>query len=340
MTTDPEDARPIPTTNDSMVDMALAATLIPKRSFGAHKWGVGGLLIVGGAPNYYGAPILAALAAQRSGAGIVNLAVPRGVASVVAAAAPEATFVTLSETESAQGARRASDDIAERLEKAAALVIGPGLGQDESSDGLMEALFGASTPNAGIGFGIAPSTDGAIRRKGLLSSSERPMVIDADALNWLAKQDEWWTLLPANGCVLTPHLGEMARLTGRSTEEISADPLGTAKTAARSWRQIVVLKYGYTVATNGDRAMIAEDAPRSLATAGSGDILAGTIGAFLAQGLAPLDAATLAIYVGCAAARRVEATTGTLGLVASDLPMAIAAELAALERNEVKTNDK
>jgi len=320
--------------------MALAATLIPRRPFGAHKWGVGGLLIVGGAPNYFGAPILAALAAQRSGAGIVNLAVPRGVAPVIAAAAPEATFVTLSETESAQGARRASDDIAERLEKSAALVIGPGLGQDESSDGLMAALFGASTPNAGIGFGIGPSVAGASQRKGLLGSSKRPMVIDADALNWLAKQNEWWNLLPAHKCVLTPHLGEMARLTGRSMEEISADPLGTATAAASDWNQIVVLKYGYTVATNGDGAMIANDAPRSLATAGSGDILAGTIGAFLAQGLAPLDAAALAIYVGCAAARRVEATTGTLGLVASDLPLAIAMELAELERNEVRENVK
>lgn len=334
------DIRPVPGKGDSIADAALAIRLIPRRSFGAHKWGVGGLLIVGGAPGYIGAPILAAMAAQRAGAGILNLAVPRGVASVIASAVPEAAFLTLSETETAHGARRSAEEISGRLEKAAAIVIGPGLGEDESSDGLMAALFGASSANSSIGFGVAAAATAGTERRGLLTVSDRPILIDADGLNWLARQDEWWTLLPAGRCVLTPHLGEMSRLTGRTADELSADPLGAAKTAAAKWGQTVVLKYGFTVATDGDRAIIADDAPRSLASAGTGDVLAGTIGAFLAQGLAPLDAAALAIYVGCAAARRVEATMGTLGLIASDLPPAIAAELAVLERSSESTDGR
>jgi NAD(P)H-hydrate repair Nnr-like enzyme with NAD(P)H-hydrate dehydratase domain len=123
----------------------------------------------------------------------------------------------------------------------------------------------------------------------------------------------------------------MSRLLDVPAEEITADPLGTVRTAASRWRQTVVLKYGYTAASDSERSVVAADAPLSLATAGSGDVLAGTIGACLAQGVPPLDAATLAIHVGGRAARRIERRTGTLGLVASDLPLAIAEELAVLE---------
>lgn len=327
-----DDIRPEAGADDAVVDAALAAKLIPRRAFGAHKWGVGGLIIVGGAPGYVGAPILAAMAAQRSGAGILNMAVPRGLVGVIAGVVPEAAFLPLSETESTQGARRAAEEIVTRLEKATAIVIGPGLGDDEASGGLMAALFGATSASSAIGFGSAVTVGSAAQRGGMLSGSERPILIDADGLNWLGKQEQWWTLLPAERCVLTPHLGEMARLTGRSPEEIRANPVDAARTAAKEWGQTVVLKYGFTVVSDGTRSVIAADAPRSLATAGTGDVLAGTIGAFLAQGLAPMDAAALAIYLGCAAARRVEESTGTLGLVATDLPPAIAAEIAVLER--------
>jgi NAD(P)H-hydrate repair Nnr-like enzyme with NAD(P)H-hydrate dehydratase domain len=91
------------------------------------------------------------------------------------------------------------------------------------------------------------------------------------------------------------------------------------------------LKYGYSVVTDGTAVLVADDAPTSLATAGTGDVLAGTIGAFLTQGLAPLQAAGLALYAGARAARRVEQRVGTLGLVASDLPIAIAETLCWLE---------
>ncbi len=324
--------RPTPAGGDIVIDDHFARELLPRRAFGAHKWGVGGVVIVGGAPGYYGAPMLSAMAAQRAGAGIVSLAVPRGLVGSIAVVVPEASFIPLAETESSHGARRAAEEVGSKLEKARAILIGPGLGQDEASDGLMAALFGAPSAMSMIGFGSASLASTSENSVGLLAESEKPIVIDADGLNWLAKQNDWSARLPKGRCVLTPHVGEFSRLTGKLTEEITEDPLNHVRAFAAEWGQTVVLKYGYTVASDGTTAVIAADAPSSLATAGSGDVLAGTISAFLAQGLAPLDAAALAIYAGCAAARRVEDRTGTLGLVASDLPLAIAAELAVLER--------
>ena len=276
--------------------------------------------------------MLAALAAQRAGAGVVSLAVPRGLVGSIATAVPEASFIPLSETESSHGARRAAEEIAKKLEKAKAIVVGPGLGEDEASDGLMAALFGAPSASSQIGFGTGSTASSRENTVGLLVASDKPIVIDADGLNWLAKQDDWSTRLPKGQCVLTPHVGEFSRLTGKPAEEIIDDPLNLARAFAAEWGQTVVLKFGYSVASDGSKAVIAADAPTSLATAGAGDVMAGTIGAFLAQGLAPLDAAALTLFAGSAAARRVEERTGTLGLVASDLPLAIAAELAALER--------
>jgi NAD(P)H-hydrate epimerase len=275
------------------------------------------------------------MAAGRAGAGVVCLAVPRGVVGAIAATIPEAVYVTIPEADSAAGASRAATAVGERLAKVTAVVVGPGLGDDEATGYLLEALFGgASNKPRSIGFGASSNASRSDSSVAPLAAGERPLVIDADGLNWLAGQSDWWERLPSGRAVLTPHLGEMARLTGRSTDELAADPVGAARDAARAWSQVVVLKYGYTVATDGERSVVADDAPRSLASAGTGDVFAGTIGAFLAQGLAPLDAAALAIYAGTRAARRVERSVGTIGLLAGDLPRAIAEELANLEQGE------
>jgi NAD(P)H-hydrate epimerase len=123
----------------------------------------------------------------------------------------------------------------------------------------------------------------------------------------------------------------MARLLGaEDTDAIVADPIGTVEAAAKKFGQTVILKYGFTAASDGDRTVVAEDAPVSLATAGSGDVFAGMVGSFAAQGLEPFDAAALALHVGPRAARRGEQRYGAFGLLASDLPDAIAIELATL----------
>lgn len=319
--------------NEQTIDEALVRPLVPKRQFGAHKWGVGGLVIVAGAPGFAGAAVLSTMAAGRAGAGIVNVACSRAVAAIVVEAVPEAATIALADSEAAAGGKRAIDRIGKKLEKSAALLIGPGLGEDEAATALMEALFGSERARQSIGFGIGSAAAPEPKKLdgGLVAASGKPVVIDADGLNWLAKQTGWAAWLPPQRVVLTPHVGEMARLLDVAPAEVVENPLATAREAAKAWNQIVVLKYGYTAVSDGVTTLVADDAPASLATAGSGDVFAGTIAALLAQGLAPLDAAALAIYLGTRAARRVERRTGVLGLVASDLPLAIAQELGRLD---------
>jgi len=313
------------------VDEAFALSALPTREVGAHKWGVGGLVIIGGGPGFIGAPALCAMAAGRAGAGIITVAVPRSAMTALATLVPEAVFVPMPEGDAQEVARRAVELIAPKLERSRAMVVGPGLGDDEYAQAFLAMLFGLRPPKtrAHLGFTPPPKTtdSGDIRIVG----GDKPAVVDADALNWLAKQPEWWKSVPPGTLVMTPHVGEMSRLLDRSSEEILADPVGVAREAAKRWQQVVVLKCGHTVATDGREALVTDDAPPSLATAGSGDVLAGMIGAFLAQGLAPLQAAGLALFVGSRAARRVEQQYGTLGLVASDLPVAIAETLCWLE---------
>ncbi len=315
-----------------LADRSLAQAALPRRAFGAHKWGVGGLLIIAGSPGFSGAAALCAMAAGRAGAGIVNVAIPHGAASAVTAAAPEAAIVLLPAGDVSGTARRAADLIKHKMEKSRALVVGPGLGDDEAAEALLAALFGSAGSQPVIGFGSRRDGRGdGSAPSGLLFTIDLPMVIDADGLNWLAKQPQWWRLVPERRAVLTPHPAEMARLLGQSVDEVLEDPAQAVRAAAKRWKQTVVLKYGYTAASNGDDVIFAASAPLSLATAGSGDVFAGMIGAFLAQGVEPLEAAGLGIYVGSQAAARVSRSVGTLGTVASDLPLAIAQELAALE---------
>lgn len=158
------------------------------------------------------------------------------------------------------------------------------------------------------------------------------MVLDADGLNWLSEQDNWADLLKGRTMVLTPHPGELAKLAGKSVEDLIKDPVASAIAAAKQAGQVVVFKYGHTVVTDGTRTLVADLAPTSLATAGTGDVLAGSIGAFLAQGLAPMDAAALAVFVGARAATNRAERFGDLGVIASDLPDAIAEVLAELGR--------
>lgn len=338
-----EDRRPRLGPGDRVIDEAFAVEALPRREFGAHKWGVGGLVIVAGAPGYAGAAVLSAMAAGRAGAGIMNVACSRSVAGIVVGAVPEAATIPLPESEAVAGSKSTVAMIEAKLQKSAALLVGPGLGEDELADALMRTLFGSVRARQTIGFGIAsPGLPDAERRQadgGLVGRSGKPVVIDADGLNWLAKQENWQERIPERRALLTPHVGELARLLGAEAAELMADPVATVREAAGRWKQTVVFKYGYTAVSDGERTLVAGDAPVSLATAGAGDVLAGTIGGLLAQGLSPLNAAALAIYLGSRAARRVERRVGTFGLVASDLPLAIAEELARLEQRREADGD-
>jgi len=340
MATNHDITRPTLAEHATWADDAFARQVLPKRAVGTHKWEVGGVVVVAGSPAFTGAAWLASRSAGRSGAGIVSLASGRGVITTLAATMPEVTHIMLPETDAPGAARRAVERLMPHLEKARAVVIGPGLGDDALTDHFLGALFGFGPTVRGtgahIGFGgpeVSNATD-ANEVSPLFDHEQLKVVIDADALTWLSRQESWWEHVPAGRAVLTPHPGEMARLTGLSTAEITADPQGVAREYASRWNQVVVLKSGYTVASDGADSRMAEDAPTSLATAGSGDVLAGMIGAFLAQDVAPLDAAGLALYLGARAGKTLEERFGELGVIATDLPDAIGLELGKLSSDE------
>jgi NAD(P)H-hydrate epimerase len=154
----------------------------------------------------------------------------------------------------------------------------------------------------------------------LLSTTPLPaLVLDADALNTLAGVPQWWQKL-TDDAVLTPHPGEMSRLTGLSVDEIQSNRLSVASEAAASWNKTVVLKGAYTIVAAPDgRIRVNPAANAGLASAGTGDVLAGTIAGLLAQGLSLFDAATCGVYLHSQAGEVVKGEMGDTGMVATDL---------------------
>jgi ADP-dependent NAD(P)H-hydrate dehydratase / NAD(P)H-hydrate epimerase len=317
-------------------DETFARSVVPRRQHGAHKWGVGGVLVIAGSPAYTGAAWLTCRAAGRAGAGIVRLASGHSVIGRLASTLVEVGLVALPETDAPGAARRAVERMEPSLAKVKSVVVGPGLDDDETTHHLLSGLFGfgdkASKMSARMGFGagVAPEDAGADDESPLFTNDQLRVVVDADALNWLCRQVDWWQRVPAGRLVLTPHVGEMTRLTGLDADDIVANAQKVAEEFASTWNQAVVIKSGHGVVSDGKDMLVAEDAPVSLATAGSGDVLAGMVGAFLAQGLAPVDAAGLAFYAGAQAARTAEAIYGELGVIATDLPDLVASELRQL----------
>lgn len=279
-----------------LLDASAVAPLLPRRAATAHKHQTGAVVIVGGAPTYYGAPRLSAEAALRAGAGLVAAAVPSEIVPVLAAQVPEVVVVPLG----AGGRIQAIEGfVAERASSLRALVIGPGLGRDDSATTLLGALLSDRAPDA-------------IRRL--------TKVIDADALNWMSDLTAPPAGLERGTAVLTPHPGEMSRLLGTSTSDVLADPIGHAAEAAVRFGQVVILKCGYSPVAHPDGGVWL--APRStpeLATAGTGDVLSGLIGGLLAQGLNPWDAARVGIFCGAEAGRRAAHVHGTRGTIARDV---------------------
>jgi len=280
-----------------LADEALVCARLPARQRDAHKGTFGRVLVIGGCSEYLGAPALAARAAYRVGAGLVALAVPDAVKPSAAVTCPEAIFLTLPES-SAALAPPSHASIAQWLALAtgeSAVLLGPGLGQAAPTVAFLDALLGS------------------------LAAGLRGLVCDADALNLLARIPAWWSRVPAQ-TVLTPHPGEMARLTQRSASEIQGDRIECALQYAEAWGHIVVLKGAHTViAAPGRRGVVLPFANPALATAGSGDVLAGCIAGFMAQGLSPFDAAVCGAYVHAAAGERWRAQHGNAGLLAGEL---------------------
>ncbi len=276
---------------------------LPPRPDRAHKGDFGRLLIVAGSIDYPGAALLTALGAMRAGAGVVRLAVAESVAARLAGAIPELTWMALDEEApgliAPGGWRRVTTEAAQYD----ALVIGPGLGNQPATVRRTRALIAALTV---------------------------PTVVDADGLNALAGGGRWWQGLRAP-LVLTPHPGEFARLVGGPAPDAD-DDVGRAEAAAAAatrWREVVVLKGARSVVADAAGEVLRSDvATAALATAGSGDLLAGVIGAFLASGAEPAEAAACGVAVHGAAGLLAADRIGSAGVMARDiaalLPEAIA----------------
>jgi len=272
---------------------------LPKRPKSANKGTFGKVLVVAGSQNYPGAARLCAEACYRAGAGLVQIAANDRIQAVTAPALPEATYFSYEENVGGLEIGETNELIGEGIGTSDVLLIGPGLSQRSEVRGAVEFI---------LGLGLR---------------DDLPTVVDADALNALAKSPDWPTLLKSP-CVLTPHPGEMARLLGTTVEAVQADRLGTATSAAKTWGQVVVLKGAHTIVAAPDgRVAISPHANPLLASAGTGDVLAGTIAGLLAQGMEPFEAAACAVFVHGLASEELSEELGDRGLLASELLPAI-----------------
>jgi NAD(P)H-hydrate epimerase len=244
---------------------------------------------------------------------LVTLALARTIYPMTASALHETTFVVLPDDLGVL-VPDAVPVLRERLADYDALLIGCGFGRDLQTVEFVQRLLGiGARAKTQIGFLPAGEEKG---EPGKLP----PLVIDADALYALAQSGEWWTRLPPNAAILTPHPGEMATLCGLPRAEVQADRVDVAKKYAAQWRQVVVLKGACTVIAAPDgRITMLPFATPALATAGTGDVLAGTIVAMLAQHLVPFDAAVAGAYLHGLAGEIAEREVGRAGVVAGDL---------------------
>jgi NAD(P)H-hydrate epimerase len=292
--------------------------LLPARPLDAHKGTFGKALLVAGSIHYTGAAYLAASGATRVGAGLVTLAVPAAIHGALAAQISQATYLILPQVMGIV-TPAAVKLLAEKMEGYQAMLLGPGLTQEKEAVEFVHELLGDKSPSKRRGrIGFQASGAGQEEDE---KATLPPLVVDADGLNALAawEGEEWWRRLPAPA-VLTPHPGEMARLMGVKTGEVQAERLEAAREMAARWGHVVVLKGAYTVVANpGGPTLVLPFATPALATAGSGDVLAGAIVGLLAQGLSPFDAALAGAYIHGLAGSWAGEEIGPAGAVAGDL---------------------
>jgi hydroxyethylthiazole kinase-like uncharacterized protein yjeF len=300
-----------------MATPAQIAGLLPARPAAAHKGTFGKALVVAGSVNYAGAAYLAAGSATRVGTGLVTLAPPQAIYPIVAARLVEATYLLLPHDMGVL-APDAVNVLSEKVGDYDALLLGPGFGQEKPTGEFLSQLLGGQKGlhKRRLGFARDENKGEQVVSEGVKLP---PLVVDADGLNLLANIEDWWRQLPPE-TVLTPHPGEMARLMGSQTEKVQADRIGCAAQMAAKWGHIVVLKGAFTVvAAPDERVTVLPFANPAMATAGSGDVLAGAIVGMRAQGLAPFEAALVGAYLHGLAGELARDALGDAGVVAGDL---------------------
>ena len=261
------------------------SSLLPERPIRSNKATFGKILCAAGSYCMSGAAYLAAKAAYRTGAGLVKVLTPEENRIIIQSSLPEALLSVYSRNEFDESAA------IEAIKWADVVAVGPGIGTDDTAKALLTAV---------------------------LKSSASPIVLDADALNVLAKEPKLWNLVP-KGSVITPHPGEMSRLCDCSVDEILADTNEICRGFARARGVICVLKDHATAVSDGVELYINSTGNSGMATAGSGDVLTGMIAALLAQGMSPFAAAAVGVRAHGMAGDAAAEELGEYSLMASDI---------------------
>lgn len=296
-----------------LLDESFVWQTIPTRPRNSHKGSFGSVLAVAGSGFYRGAALLAAEGALRCGAGIVTLASVEPVIAAASVRLPECCLCPCKA--GAEGGISPESMELIRRQKATVLLVGPGLGYTAQSDARAE------------------QTRALVQ--GLVEGFDGSAVLDADGLNAAADLMAAGQSLPhpKGELILTPHPGEMNRLTSLSAAQIAADRIGTASRYARQWQAVVVLKgAGTVIAAPDGRVAVNTTGNPGLSRGGSGDVLAGMTAALLACGLPAFEAAACGVYLHGAAADRAVRTQGEYGMLPHDLFAALGEIFAEHQR--------
>lgn len=298
------------TPSAEVITAARCARLLPERPGRGHKGTFGHVLVVGGAVGMAGAIVLAAEGAMRAGAGLVHVVCPGSVYQIVAGAIPDALVHPAPADPDGGLAPQSVAEVIRRAQEADVVLVGPGLGRGEGAVTLIRALC---------------------------SSDIERLLIDADGLYALAQEP---TLLPrgAGKLVLTPHLGEFARLAGAGADEAASDKLAWAREASRRWEGVVVLKGPPTaIGSPEGEVYLTNTGNTALAHGGSGDILAGVIAGLWAGGASAFAASTAAAYVHGLAAELAVAGSCERAVTPTDLLRTLGASFDRIERREASS---
>ncbi len=264
----------------------------PKRKADSHKGDFGHVLVVAGSAGYTGAAYLTSQAAIRSGSGLVTLAISESLHGILATKLTEAMVRPFPETKERSLSLKAREGLLEFAQKCDSFAIGPGLSQNRET--------------------------GQLIRK-LVAKINGPIVLDADGINAFCSHAS--ELKKAGGAlVLTPHPGELAKLTGKSVDEIRKNRKDIALGVAREYNIVLVLKGHQTVVAGPNGSLYINNTGNpGMASGGMGDILTGIIAAFLAQGVESFNAAVLGVYFHGLAGDLALKDKGLLGLIATDI---------------------
>jgi hydroxyethylthiazole kinase-like uncharacterized protein yjeF len=278
-----------------MPDISQIAALLPRRPVDCHKRSCGAVLVIAGSQGMTGSASMAAMAALRSGAGVVQVAVPESLVPVMETKLTEPIIVGLPETFGRSIDESALETVLDLAARFDVVALGPGLSLDDSTVAFV---------------------------RGLVPALDRPLVIDADGLNALVGSTE---LLEArkSATVITPHPGEMARLATSTTKDVQHDRPGVARTAATDHGCIVVLKGAPTLTTDGTLIAVNPTGNPGMATMGAGDVLTGLIAGLMAQGLGAWDASVAGSWIHGASGDVARGRLTEYCLVASDILAAL-----------------